>query len=108
MGLSVLSLEIANQPNPRQTETVEFLIDSGAIYSVVPRPILQRLGIEPVSEQDFRLASGQTIRRQTAGALFNYRDKVGVEALGLALDPIRRELVPLPMMLAFLPSTTES
>jgi len=119
-------LEVANQSNPDRTETVEFSIDSGAIYSVVPRPILQRLGIAPVGEQTFRLASGQTIQRQTGGALFKYRDKVGVaavifgedgdstllgahtlESLGLALDPIRRELMPLPMMLAFLPATTE-
>ena len=126
MGLTILPLEIANQSDPQQTETVELLIDSGAVYSVVPRPILERLGIAPVSEQDFRLASGQTIRRQTGGALFKYRDKVGVaavifgdegdstllgahtlESLGLAHDPIRRELVPLPMMLAFLPATTE-
>jgi len=122
MGLTFLPLEVANQSNPEHAETVDFLIDSGAIYSVVPRPLLERLHIEPVAEQSFRLASGQTIRRQTAGALFRYRDRVGVaavifgeegdstllgahtlEALGLALDPIRRELMPLPMMLALLP-----
>ena len=126
MGLTVLSLEVANQSNPQQVETVEFPIDSGAVYSVVPRAILERLGIAPVSEQTFRLASGQTIQRQTGGALFKYGDKAGVaavifgeesdstllgahtlESLGLALDPIRRELVPLPMMLAFLPLTAK-
>ena len=126
MGLTVINLEVANPGNPQQTETVEFLIDSGAIYSVVPRRILERLGINPVSKQVFRLASGQTVERQTGGALFKFRDKAGVaavifgeendstllgahtlESLGLALDPLRRELVPLPMMLAFLPATTE-
>jgi hypothetical protein len=30
-----------------------------------------------------------------------------LESLALALDPIRRELLPLPMMLAFLPSVAE-
>src|SRR5207247_444021 len=72
MGLTFLPLQIANQSDPEHTETVEFLIDSGAIYSVVPRPVLQRLGIAPIGEESFRLASGQTIRRQTAGALFKY------------------------------------
>jgi clan AA aspartic protease len=119
MGLTFLPLEVGNQSKPEQTETVEFLIDSGAIYSVVPRVILQRLGIAPLAEQTFRLASGESIRRQTAGALFRYGDKVGVatvifgeendsnllgahtlEALGLALDPLRRELRARPMMLA--------
>ena len=126
MGLTILPLEVANQSNPQHTETVEFLIDSGAIYSVVPRPILERLGIAPVAEETFRLVSGQTVRRQTGGALFKYGDKAGVaavifgeerdstllgahtlESLGLALDPLRREFMPLPMMLAFLPATTK-
>ena len=122
MGLTFLKLEVANPARPEETAAVDFLIDSGAIYSVVPRPILERLGISPVGKQEFRLASGQTIQRQTGGALFKYGEKAGVaavifgeesdstllgahtlESLGLALDPLRRELVPLPMMLAFLP-----
>jgi predicted aspartyl protease len=57
---------------------VEFLIDSGALYSVVPRAILQRLGINPLAEQTFRLANGQTVERQIGGALFKYQDRVGV------------------------------
>jgi predicted aspartyl protease len=77
MGLTVLNLEVANPNNPQQAETLECLIDSGAIYSVVPRPILERLGINPVSKQVFRLASGQTVERQTGVALFKYRDKAG-------------------------------
>ena len=127
MGLTFLPLEVGNQSKPDDTETVEFLIDSGAIYSVVPRAILQRLGIAPLAKQTFRLASGESIRRETAGALFRYGDKVGVatvifgeendsnllgahtlEALGLALDPLRRELRPLPMMLAVESARTES
>jgi predicted aspartyl protease len=126
MGLTILPLEVANQSSPQQTETVEFLIDPGALYSVVPRPVLERLGIAPVGEQKFRLASEQTIQRQTGGALFKYGDRLGVaavifgepsdstllgahtlESLGLALDPIRRELMPLPMMLASVPATDE-
>ena len=118
MSLTFLELEVANASNPAVTESVEFLIDSGAIYSIVPKTVLARLGVSPLSEQVFRLASGQTIRRQTGGALFKYGDKIGVavvifgeaddatllgshtlDALGLGLDPIRRELIPLPMML---------
>lgn len=125
MGLPFLKLELANVGSPSATETVEFLIDSGAIYSIVPRPILERLGILASGAQDFRLASGQTIRRQTGGALFKYQDRVGVasvifgeegdatllgahtlEALGLSLDPVRRELVPLPMMLTCVGTVT--
>lgn len=119
MGLTVLRLEVGNPANPDITETVEFLIDSSAIYSIVPGAVLQKLGINPLAEQNFRLANGQSIRRQTGGAAFKFGERVGVavvifgerddssllgahtlEALGFALDPVRRELVPLPMTLA--------
>ena len=119
MGLTFLEIEVGNPANPEVTEKIEFLIDSGAIYSVVPTPILARLGIRPFSEQEFRLANGTKIVRKKGGALFKYGERIGVadvifgeegdatllgaftlEALGLSLDPLRRELKPLPMMLA--------
>ena len=70
MGLIVLEIEVANPATPEKTEKVEFLIDSGAIYSVVPTPVLERLGIRPFMEQQFRLADGSKIVRKKGGALF--------------------------------------
>lgn len=122
MGLTVLEVEVGNPATPEVTEEIEFLIDSGAIYSVVPTPILERLGIRPLTEQEFRLADGTKIVRKKGTALFKYGDRIGgadvifgeegdsvllgaftLEALGLSLDPLRRELKPLPMVLAVLP-----
>ncbi len=119
MGLTVLEVEIANPARPKRTKSLEFLIDSGAIYSVVPAKILASLGIKPLAEQSFRLADGCKITRKKGGAMFKYGDQVGVadvifgekgdstllgaftlEALGLVLDPLKRELRPLPMILA--------
>jgi clan AA aspartic protease len=121
MGLTVLEIEVGNPANPEVTERVEFLVDSGVIYSVVPTRILERLGIKPLSEQEFPLADGTKIVRKKGIALFKYRDKIGgadvifgeegdnvllgaftLEALGLVLDPLKRELKPLPMILATL------
>jgi predicted aspartyl protease len=70
MGLTVLEVEIGNPANPEVTERLEFLIDSGAVYSVVPTPILERLEIKPLSEQKFRLADGTKIVRKKGIALF--------------------------------------
>jgi clan AA aspartic protease len=119
MGLTTLEIEVGNPANPQGTEKVEFLIDSGAIYSVVPTPILERLGIQPLTAQEFRLADGTKITRKKGIALFKFGDRIGgadvifgeegdsvllgaftLEALGLSLDPLRRELKPLPMILA--------
>jgi predicted aspartyl protease len=119
MGLTVLDLEVGNPAAPKKTVRVGFLIDSGAVYSVVPAAILTRLGIKPLAKEEFRLANGEKIVRKKGGALFKFGDRIGVadvvfgekgdstllgaltlEALGLALDPLRRELKPLPMLLA--------
>jgi clan AA aspartic protease len=121
MGLTVLEIEVGNPADSEVRERVEFLIDSGAIYSVVPAAMLERLGIKPLATQEFRLADGTKITRKKGGAVFKYQDRIGVadvifgepgdavllgmftlEALGLALDPLRRELKPLPMILAAL------
>jgi len=119
VGLTYIPMEVANPSAPEVWEPLEFLIDSGAIYSVVPAPVLERLGIRPIAEQVFRLANGEQIRRRKGVALFRYAEHVGgsdvvfgeegdfclvgaftLESLGLALDPLRRELKPLPMILA--------
>jgi predicted aspartyl protease len=119
MGLTVLQIDVGNPASPHATEPVEFLVDSGAIYSVVPSAILERLGIVPITIETFRLADGSTIKRGKGIALFRYHERVGgadvvfgepgdslllgaltLEALGLSLDPLRRELKPLPLIIA--------
>jgi clan AA aspartic protease len=118
MGLTFLEIQVRNPSNPDITEPVEFLIDSGAVYSVAPAPVLERLGIRPIAEQRFRLADGSTMVRRKGIALFRYNEHIGgadvifgeendsnllgvttLESLGLILDPLRRELRPLPMVL---------
>jgi predicted aspartyl protease len=120
MGLTSLTVEVGNPATPRVTERVELLVDSGAIYSVVPQSVLERLGIKPIATEEFRLADGSKITRKKGIALFRYETRIGgadvifgepgdgqllgaftLEALGLVLDPLRRELKPLPMVLAW-------
>jgi clan AA aspartic protease len=119
MGLTFLEIEVGNPANPKRVQALEFLVDSGAIYSVVPAPILKKLGIKPLTKEKFILANGEKVSRKKGVALFKYGGKIGgadvifgepedsillgaltLEALGLMLDPLRRELKPLPMMLA--------
>ena len=118
MGLTTLRVDVANVADPDHVRTLEFLVDSGAVYSVVPAPVLRRLGIRPRAREEFRLADGSKVVRQKGVALFRYGNRVGgadvvfgqkgdstllgvltLEALGLVLDPLRRELKPLPMIL---------
>ena len=118
MGVTTLAVDVANPARPEVRQRLEFIVDSGATYSVVPAPVLRRLKIRPLRRETFRLANGATIVRQKGGALFKLHEYVGVadvifgekgdatllgaltlEALGLALDPIRRELKPVTLLL---------
>jgi clan AA aspartic protease len=123
MGITMLRVEVGNPASPDVTVGLQFLVDSGATYSAVPAAVLEGLGLRPLSEEEFRLADGTSIRRKIGGALFKYGDRIGVsnvifgeegdstllgvltlEALGYALDPLRRELRPLPMLLGTIAS----
>jgi len=118
MGLTTLKIEIANPAKPKIWESIELLVDSGAIYSVIPIPVLRRLGIRSQSKEEFVLADGSRIVRRKGMAFFRYQKRIGgadvifgepgdstllgaftLEAMGLSLDPLRRELKPLPMIL---------
>jgi predicted aspartyl protease len=118
MGVTVLTIEVANVASPETTERLEFIVDSGAVYSVVPAPVLERLGILPLKQDRFRLANGTYIVRRRGAALFRFGEYVGgadvifgepgdatlvgaltLESLGLSLDPIRRELKPMDLIL---------
>lgn len=119
MGLMTLTVDVANVAFPENTRTLDFIVDSGAISAVVPAAILDELGIKPYAVQEFRLRDGSTLRRKKGGAMFRYGDAVGgsdvifgepgdeqllgaltLGSLGLGLNPLTRELVPLPMILA--------
>ena len=119
MGLTFVWARVANPARPEKTVRLKFLIDSGAAYSVVPEAILRRLGIRPRTVKSFLLADGTDIRRKMAGAMFLFQKEEGLspvifgekgdaallgmvslEALGLILDPLRRQLRPMPMLLA--------
>jgi clan AA aspartic protease len=118
VGITYLDVEVGNPADVTKTLNVEFMVDSGAIYSVAPTSVLEELGIKPISEEKFWLANGEKIVRKRGGAYFKYGDKVGIadiifgeegdsnllgattlESLGLALDPFKRELKPLPMII---------
>ena len=73
MGMTTVMLEVAKTDDRSRWETVECLVDSGPSYSVIPALVLERLGIEPAEEQEFRLANGARIRRRRAGAAYRFR-----------------------------------
>jgi clan AA aspartic protease len=119
MGLTYVWVNVANPRKPRQKARIKMLVDSGAGFSMVPRTVLQKLGIKPRSTRSFLLADGTDVERHLSEAKFEFQNEsatspvifgepddaallgmVTLETLGLILDPFHRQLRPLPMLLA--------
>ena len=118
MGLTFVKVSVGNPSNGHRTEDVNCLVDSGAVYSLIPGVILRRLRIKPHSTREFVLANGEVIERRLATATFEYEGRRGdslvivgepgddpllgattLEGFGLVLDPFRRELRPMRLPL---------
>ena len=69
MGLTNERFVVKESRRARRKTAVRFLIDSGAVYSLVPGPTLKKLGIRPHRTVDFALADGTTITRQVGALL---------------------------------------
>ncbi|MBM4043046.1 MAG: aspartyl protease [Planctomycetes bacterium] len=119
MGLTKVEAEVANPLDPARHTAVGFLVDSGAVYSVIPRAELEGLGIEPTGERTFFLANGQPVRRRVGEARITFEGQTAtcvvlfgeegdstllgvttLENLGLIFDPLRQKIMPLPMLIA--------
>lgn len=111
MGITKVDLKIKNPQQPDKVYEDEFLVDSGASFTVVPSTVLKKLGIKPQGIEKFVLADGKIIKRKVGSAMYEYAGieraapvlfgqkgdskLLGVftlEALGLSLDPLKRKL----------------
>lgn len=117
MAVIYLNVIFKNPQAPKKTAKGHFLVDSGAVYSVIPSSVLKKLDITPTDKQKFTLANGEVIEKGIGNAYFKYQGKlrsspvifgeekiyllgaVTLESLGVILDPINRQLRPLPMLL---------
>lgn len=118
MGIVTVRVVVKKSYESKKAQAVTFLVDSGAVYSVVQGDILRRLGIRPHRARLFHLADGQEIERQIGDAYFEYKGVGGaapvifgepgdanllgattLEALELVLDPFKRELRPMTLSL---------
>lgn len=115
MGMTHASVIIRNPANPAREWEGKFLVDTGAIDSLVPRPILEAIGLEPVTQRTYELADGTEVRMDVAiaemellgeftGGLVIFGDAnaeplLGVTALesaGIEIDPQNQRLKKLP------------
>ena len=118
MGATIKIFIVKKDSESTPKIEVEFLIDSGAVYSLVPEKQLNALGIKPYKTVKFSLADGSKMTRKVGAAYFEYKGECGsapvifgekgdepllgvttLESLGLVLNPFKRELYPMRMLM---------
>ncbi len=120
MGVTTARVVIRSVAERERSVEVDLTVDTGAIYSVVPATVLASIGIEPEERRrEFDLADGRTVRRDLGWAIFEVQGcrapsrvifgvrgdagllgMVTLEELGLSVDPLKRSLRPLRLMIA--------
>ena len=117
MGLVRVGVAVSANGGPHRD--VEFLVDSGAVYSVLPWKVWSALKVKATRTLRFSLADGTIVQRRVSECRFRYegieaaspvilgerKDEallgtVTLETLGLVLNPFERTLKPMRMMLA--------
>ena len=117
MGTFQVSIEIGD-PAGQRYEMVEALVDTGASYTMVPAPLLERLGVTPHVRAPFLLADGRQVDRDIGRAWVRVDGRAELtlvvfgdpgaqsllgaytpEGLRLAADPVGRRLIPVPGLL---------
>lgn len=97
---------------------VRFLVDSGATYSLLPQKVWQAIDLQPRRRMQFSLADGTTMERDVSECYFILPQgeahspvilgepddepllgMVTLENLGLVLNPFKRTLHPMRLLL---------
>jgi aspartyl protease family protein len=107
LGFVRVRFSIYNPLYQEKALEVSGIVDTGAIYSVIPRKVLEELGIKPLERRRFRAFGGYIERdvgevgielmgrRRTVTVIFGEAEDLVVlgitalEAFGLELDPVR-------------------
>ncbi|MGH9863116.1 MAG: hypothetical protein ACRD35_06800, partial [Candidatus Acidiferrales bacterium] len=118
MGTVAVQVVVSNPSDPLRRTPLELMVDTGAVYSIIPAPILRELGVAPKATKTFRTADGRSIRREFGDANFIVNGEEGIsrvvfgeaedaavlgvhalEALGLQVDPVTGRLTPSTLFL---------
>ncbi len=119
MGLTYVDGTVRAPGRRQGGKRVRFLVDSGAVYSVLRNNEWRALRLKRERELEFVLADGTTLTRGVSECTFELEGRratspvvlgetedeallgaVTLETLGLVLNPLSRTLQPMRMVLA--------
>ena len=115
MGLIRTIAAIRNPAEPDQVWEGTFLVDTGAIDCLVPRPHLEAIGLKPEGQRVYSLADGTSITMDVTvgrvelmdifvGATIIFGDAdaepllgvTALESMGIEVDPLKQTLMRQP------------
>ncbi len=119
MEITFTKARISNPRRPRRRAIeLEFLIDTGAIFSAVSGSIARKLALAKLDRQEFTLADGTHRAYDVGEAFFELGEYSGtskvvfgppnvtpllgaltLESLGLMVNPVTREVSPMRLFL---------
>ena len=115
MGVTQVTVTIRNPADPTRAWEGLFLVDTGAIDSLVPRQHLEAIGLKPKAQRVYELADGSEVKMDiTAGDIEFMGEIVGgtiifgdsdtepllgvtaLESVGIEVDPRNQRLKRMP------------
>ena len=115
MGITQVTVTVRNPAQPGKTWDGLFLVDTGAVDSVVPGKHLREIGLAPKGQRTYELADGSQVKLDiTTGELEFMGEIVGstilfgaddaepilgvtaLESVGIEVDPRSQRLKRLP------------
>jgi len=118
MGFTYVKVRVSNPLKAEKFKDVDLLVDSGAIFTSIPRKILEELDLSPIDRERLRVYGGATVERDVGWALVEYGGKrrvvpvvfgeredapvlgaTSLEALGYQVDPITKKLKPIELLM---------
>jgi clan AA aspartic protease len=115
MGVTHVTAIVRNPADPDRSWEELFLVDTGAVDCLVPRPHLEAIGLAPKGQRVYGLADGSEVRMEfttgdiefmgeVAGAtvVFGEDDAepllgvTALESVGIEVDPRNQRLTRLP------------
>ena len=118
MGLIYAPVTISNPADRARSWEGTFLIDTGATDTLVPRDVLESIGIAPDGQREYVLADGKGAKFDTAVARVEFMGEIigttivfgesgaapllgaiAMQAAGIVVDPSKETLHKMPSMI---------
>ena len=115
MGLTHVQVTLRHPADPARSWEGAFLVDTGAIDSLVPRDRLEQIGLQPRDQRTYELADGRQAVMDIAVAELEFMGEVvgativvgeegtepllgvtALESMGIEVDPRSQQLRKLP------------